>query len=65
MCAALGGVDVDQECEDLVAADVKLLNASRVHIVGANHEGITRETIHALASVVRAFQRMIAERPAS
>lgn len=43
-------------CAAQLEADVSLLNASRVHIVGhGRHSGMTRETIHALAAVVRAF----------
>lgn len=59
-CATLGGVDVDYECEELLEADVRLLNANKVHIVMTRDAHgtpapITRETIHALAALLRAL----------
>lgn len=45
-----------EECAQQLEADVALLNRSRVHIAGHGREcGLSRETIHALAAVVRAF----------
>lgn len=48
------------ECAKQLEADVALLNSSRVHIVGHGvKSGLTRETVHALASLLRAFHATI------
>lgn len=55
--------DPPAACAAQLEADVVLLNANRVHIVGHGvNAGITRETIHALAAAVRAFHAMVAAR---
>ena len=48
--------------DEQLAADVEVLNAARCHIVMARDEHgvpypVTRETLHALAEVVRCFHR--------
>jgi hypothetical protein len=47
------------ECEKQLEADVSLLNSVRAHVVGhGQNAGLTRETIHALAALARAFLAM-------
>ncbi len=65
-CRALHTIEMaDDECAAQLEADVALLNRSAVHIVMARDTAgkqapITRETIHALASVVRLLHRQTA-----
>lgn len=50
-CVSLGHSDL--RCKDELAADVALLNESKVHISPYRQEGFSRETVHALAAIVR------------
>lgn len=58
-CASLGYGDL--RCSDELQADIKLLNESSVHIAPHRQEGFTRETIHALAAIVRCFLQSLSD----